>query len=267
MSKKKLLIHEVFRQAKEECGKETKNGLAFYLWSYFDDHFPPGISDKTFSRYYDTFIRDDGEINIDTDSLNKLSQYMGYKDFKDFSNTFIKKKEDAELTTVKVSIDEDEETLSEKLSKIIINITNKPIFTIPEFFTKQSNLGVIGLILLGGYIVGGNMFKEKNENIPNTREGIANLPKCMYWNGTEYKQAYCEDKNPNHHLIPIDTVQLKYFKRITRKDTLTIKNASGKVWYSKYFGDVQFFTIDGKNPNNNRELRVATDYIISKYAK
>ncbi|WP_449400149.1 hypothetical protein [Chryseobacterium wanjuense] len=45
MSKRKLLIHEVFEQAKRESGRETKSGIATYLWTYFEEHLNYIISD------------------------------------------------------------------------------------------------------------------------------------------------------------------------------------------------------------------------------
>jgi len=266
MSKRKLLIDEVFKQGERESGKNAKSGIAAYLWSYFDDHFSPSISDKTFIRYYDAFIRDNTEINIDSDTLNKLSQYLGYKDFSDFSRTFVKKEDDANKTTVKISVDKDEESLTEKLSNIIINITNEQNFKMPEFI-KKNGMGIMEIVLLLCFMTGTIAFSEKSIN---KTQGFARIlesqPQCMYWDKSEYKQVDCQDKNPIYnHKISFDDEKITYFKRIERKDTLTTENA-GKVWYSKYNGVVEFFTDDGVDPNNGRELRKATEYIIDKYA-
>ncbi|AYN00907.1 hypothetical protein [Chryseobacterium sp. 3008163] len=271
MSKRKLLIDEVFKQGERESGKDAKSGIAAYLWSYFDDHFSPSISDKTFIRYYDAFIRDNKEINIDSDTLNKLSQYLGYKDFSDFSRTFVKKEDDANKTTVKISVDENDTSLTDKIINIFI--TNEQNFKMPEFM-KQNGFGIVELVFVLLLITGTSSFGSgkfgKDENI--MRLGIfggsevAKKEECMYWAENEYRLAYCDDKNPQHNVIPLDTIQLKYLKRIERKDTLTVENAYGKVWYSKYNGVVEFFTNDGVDPNNGRELRKATEYIIDKYA-
>lgn len=266
MSKRKLLIDEVFKQGKKESGKDAKSGIAAYLWSYFDDHFSPSISDKTFIRYYDAFMRDNKEINIDSDTLNKLSQYVGYKDFSDFSRTFVKKEDDANKTTVKISIDKDEESLTEKLSNIIINITNEQNFKMPEFM-KKNGMGILEIVLLICFTTGTIVFSKKPNNKIQGFAGILeSQPRCMYWDKSEYKQVDCQDKNPIYnHKISFDDEKMTYFKRIERKDTLTTENA-GKVWYSKYNGIVEFFTDDGVDPNNGRELRKATEYIIDKYA-
>lgn len=267
MSKRKLLIDEVFKQGERESGKNAKSGIAAYLWSYFDDHFSPSISDKTFIRYYDAFIRDNKEINIDSDTLNKLSQYLGYKDFSDFSRTFIKKEDDANKTTVKISVDKDEESLTEKLSNIIINITNEQNFKMPEFI-KKNGMGIMEIVLLICFTTGTVAFSKKPNNQIHGFTGILeSQSQCMYWDKSEYKQVDCQDKNPIYnHKISFDYEKMTYFKRIERKDTLTVENAYGKVWYSKYNGVVEFFTNDGLDPNNGRELRKATEYIIDKYA-
>ncbi len=88
----------------------------------------------------------------------------------------------------------------------------------------------------------------------------------MYWDGTEYKITSCEDRNPHREIIPIDTIKLNYFKKITRPDTLTVKNALGKVWYSKSDNVVEFFTMDGVNPDNDKGLLIATKHMLRKHA-
>jgi len=89
----------------------------------------------------------------------------------------------------------------------------------------------------------------------------------MYWNGDRYVLTFMNDKNPSHKVVPADEVLVNYFQRITRPDTLKRKNGIGKIWYSKYQNKVEFFTMDGKNPDNNRELKPATEHILGKYAE
>jgi len=267
MSNRKLLINEVFKQGEKESGKNAKSGIAAYLWSYFDDHFPPSISDKTFIRYYDSFIRDGKEINIDSDTLNKMSQYIGYKDFSDFSRTFVKTEEDANKTTVKISVDENDTSLTDKIINIII--TNEQYFKMPEFM-KQNGFGIVEVAFVLLLLTGNYTFsKQQNKENPSVLSLLGESKKekkCMYWDKVEYKITECEDDRPNLDLTPADDYLIKYFKKITRKDTLTVENAVGKTWYSKYNGVVEFFTLDGEDPDNGRELRASTAYIIEKYA-
>ncbi|MGU3374665.1 hypothetical protein [Chryseobacterium sp. M5A1_1a] len=271
MTKKKLLIHEVFKKAQKDFPAEsTKNGWSVELSDFIDKKWGFLINKKTFIRYYDDCIRDKGEPNInDGKILDKLSQYLEYENFSDFCKIFVKNDGDANKTTVKIKVDEDEETLSEKLSNIIINITNEQHFKMPEF-VKQNGLGLVGIFLIGSVLLGnyhssGN--KSKNSNIAlGFFGGPLNEQSCMFWEDNEYRLMDCEDKNPQRSPVPKDTVQLRYFKRITRKDTLTVDNALGKTWYSKFNGNVEFFTMDGIDPDNGRELRASTIYIIEKYA-
>lgn len=272
MTKKKLLIHEVFKKAKNDFpAQSSKSGLSSELSDYFEKNLKFLINERTFVRYYNACIRDNGEPDIkDVLILDKLSEYLGCINFLDFSRTFVKNDEEANKTTVKIKVDEDEETLSERLSNIIINITNEQHFKMPEF-VKQNGLGIVGIFLIGSVLLGNyNSSGSKSKNSSTTAlsffGGPVNDQNCMFWEDNEYKLVDCEDKNPQRSLVPKDTVQLRYFKRITRKDTLTAENALGKTWYSKFNGNVEFFTMDGVDPDNGRELRASTGYIIAKYA-
>ncbi|MBM7418289.1 MULTISPECIES: hypothetical protein [Chryseobacterium] len=269
MSKRKLLINEVFEKIKAKSDKDTKNGWATDLSDDIDKKLGFLISIKTLSRYYDSYVAETKEeTGIETLILNKLSEYLDYKNFADFSSTIIKKNDEANKTTVKISVDKDEESLSEKLSNIIINITNEQNFKMPEFM-KKNGMGIMEIAFLICLTTGSIAFSKKpNTQIPG--KGFAGILDsqihCMYWDKSEYKPIDCQDKNPVYnHRIPFDYERMTYFKRIERKDTLTVDNSYGKVWYSKYNGEVDFFTNDGVDPNNGRELRKATEYIIDKY--
>ena len=66
--------------------------------------------------------------------LKHLSQYLGYQNFDDFCQNISIEKEKGD-TTVKISINEDEESLSARLSNIFVTITNAPVFNLSEFFS------------------------------------------------------------------------------------------------------------------------------------
>ncbi|CAD0222359.1 hypothetical protein KYG33_14175 [Chryseobacterium sp. D764] len=269
MSKKKLLINEVFEQARRESEKTTKSGLASYLHLCFIDNLKfYDISEKTFIRYYEDFVEGNSSRNIESERLNKMSQYVGYEDFTDFSRTFIRNDEKKNLTTVKISVDQDEEIISERLSKININIINEQHFRMPEF-VRQNSFGLVGMFILGGFLIG-NYYCSTGNKTPYEPLSILSTysieKNCMYWNNNEYKLTDCKEGNPVLTVVPKDNVQIKYFKRITRKDTLTVENALGKTWYSKVNGKVEFFTMDGIDPENKKELKRSTEYIIKKYS-
>ncbi|PWN65818.1 hypothetical protein [Chryseobacterium viscerum] len=268
MSKKKLLIHEVFEKARKDFPAEsTKNGWCKELVDHFEKKLKFIINEKTFVRYYDACIRDNSEPNIkDIKILNKLSEYVGYIDFTHFSNTFIKKEEKEKSTTVRIDVDDNDELFGRGIK---INITQ--YFNLPEFM-KKNGLGIAGILLIGSILLGNyNLPRGKDKKEGGIRLGLFNELEvdrnCMYWNGTEYKITSCEDRNPHRQVIPIDTIKLNYFKKVTRPDTLTLGNSLGKVWCSKYNNEVNFFTMDGVNPDNKKELKLATDHMILTYGK
>lgn len=273
MSKKKLLINEVFEQAKRESDKTSKNGLAMYLKVHLET-FKLFLDEKTFSRYYDSFVTGiKNETNPDPDTLDKLSQYIGYKNFADFSRTFVKREEEANKTTVKISVDHDEESLTEKLSKIIINITNEQHFKIPEFI-KKNGLGIMEMALLLVFVTGGVVFPNTKSNSQSTESSFT-LPfigkshqdkKYMYWNGERYIATDSSYISPSYKVIAANENELGHFRKVTRKDTMTVENSLGKVWCSKWNNEVDFFTMDGINPDNGKELKLATEHMILKYA-
>jgi hypothetical protein len=268
MSKIKLLINEVFRQGEIDSGKNKKNGIALYLKVHLET-FKLFIDEKTFVRYYDAFVLGrNKEINPDTDTLNKLSQYLGYKDFAEFSRTFIKKDENANKTTIKINVDENEESVSEKFSKLIINITNEQNFKMPEFI-KQNGFGIMEMILLVCLVTGNVAFSNSKKMGSPTILPFSSVDvdkKYMYWNGERYIATDSSYIGPEFEVVAMDKHSLEYLRRITRKDTMTVKNSLGRTWYSKYNGNVEFFTADGIDPDTDRELRKSTTLIIGKYA-
>lgn len=273
MSKIKLLIHEVFKQAREESDKDTKNGLASYLWLYFKEDLGFEITDKSFARYYDAYILGGKEIQIQSDRLDKMSEYVGFRNFSDFSRTFVKNDESSNKTTVKISVDKDEETLTEKLSNIIINITNEQHFKMPDFM-KQNGLGIMEMALLL-CLVTGNVVFSNNKKISNGSSFPSSFmsglqagtdKKYMYWGGERYIATDSSFIRPGLEVKAMNEHVFLHFRKIKRKDTLTEANALGKTWYSKFYGNVEFFTDDGVDPENGRELRKSTSTIIYKYA-
>ncbi len=267
MSKKKLLITEVFKKAEEESQRDTKNGLASYLWLYFKEDMGFDINDRSFSRYYDAYVIGNKEIRINPDRLDMLSEYLGYKNFDDFSGTFIKENDETNKTTVKISVDNDEESLAEKLSKIVINITNEQYFKIPDFL-KKNGMGIVEMAFVILLVSGGVVFSSGKKQAL----GIASLwgtpaieKPYMYWDKDRYIASDSSYINPQIEVVPMDPDKFVYQKKITRPDTLTIENAVGKVWYDKSNSHVEFFTNYGEHPENGKTLKVATVHIVETY--
>lgn len=253
LSEKKRLLEEVYEKASCETTEKSFSGILKSLEASLWDDFKIKLSYKTFETYYNNIVLEDGDYNIKSRILDELSVYIGYNNFLEYRS---------EWNTV-------EHTIQQAISKIVITVINKPLLAMPEF-VKQNGFGIAGLILVISVLIANSeLFNAKAKNsiiaTPSLLFGFTEEKKCMYWDDSEYKLADCESKHPYHNLRPIDTVLFNQFKRITRKDTLTVQNAYGKTWYSKYNGEVAFFTMDGKDPDNGRELRSSTPYIIYKY--
>jgi len=261
--KKKILVKTAFEQAEKELSKNGKSPRASYINSLFEEKFGFAKNERTFVRYYTDLVEKNIDYDIDGITLDQLSKYVGYKDYDDFCKNSSLTKTTGDSTTVKVSINDDEESISEKFSKIFITVTNNPIFNIPEFLTKQSNLGIIGAILCGGLFVGNKMYNV-NETTPD-KGGIPvtlfDSKQCMYWNGKEYVPEDC--RQTRNDLIAIDAKKVANFRKITQPDTITSIN---NIWYSKYQNEVEFFTDNGINPENGSDLRPLTYHILEKYA-
>ncbi|WP_294229219.1 hypothetical protein [uncultured Chryseobacterium sp.] len=267
MSKKKLLIHEVFEKAKRDSDRTSKNGLAMYLKVNLEP-FKLFLDEKTFSRYYDSFILETKkEVSPDPDVLDKLSRYLDYEDFADFSRTFVKQNDEANKTTVKVSVDNDEESFAEKLSKIVINITNEQYFKVPDFL-KKNGPGIVEMAFVLLLVSGGVVFSS-SKKAPLGIASIWGTPATekpyMYWDKDRYIASDSGYINPQTKVVPMDPNRFVYQKKITRPDTLTIENGDHKVWYDKTNNHVEFFTNYGMHPENGKALKIATGHIIETY--
>ncbi|MDH6251518.1 hypothetical protein M2347_001245 [Chryseobacterium sp. H1D6B] len=257
LPQKKKLLEDVYEKASNETPENSFSGILLYLEQILKDEYE-GLSYKSFENYYKTIVEKDEDYNIKKPILDNLSQYLGYDTFKEYCS---------EWKTI-------EYTIQHTISKIVITIINKPIFTMPEFLTKQSSVGIAVVIVIAFILTGKAVIydkdKEGKELIGGFNFLMGGVPKneknCMYWEESEYKLAYCDDHNPQHELEPVDTIKLKHFKKITRPDTLTIENAMGKVWYNKSNNNVEFFTCYGKHPENGKALWDVTERIIYNYA-
>jgi len=89
---------------------------------------------------------------------------------------------------------------------------------------------------------------------------------CMCWNGERYIQVDCQDKTQRYRVIGLDQEKLEHFRKITRPDTLGIKDM-GTIWYSKIDNEIEFFTAPGYHPiQTMRSLKATTKHIFETYA-
>lgn len=249
---KKKLLQEVYIKAEKDSSESSITGIFKYLAVILLNEFKYPLSYKTSQGYYEAIVNRGENKKIKPAVLNVLSKYLGYESFVHFKEQEkdLKVETPDGSSTIGVRVGKHEKFFTDTISNIIIEITNSPVFNVPQIAKNGAGVGVLILTLVAGMAYKG-MFK-KNE--------------CMYWDGNQYQTTSCDDRNPKHILLPIDTVKLKYFKKITRPDTLTIENAFGNSWYSKSDNIVEFFTMDGVDPDNGKDLENASKYMLTKYA-
>ena len=295
---KRELVFQVYEKAKKSTTESSFSGISKNLELVLLEDFGIPLSYKTFETYYKILVENNEDYKIKTTILNDLSTYLGYADFKDFTG-----QNPIKNSKIKISIDGKESVKETKsFSDIIINITNSPVFTLPEFITKHSNSFVlIGIFLVSGFILKkGDFFSvEKEEKriqeidsvivqknnlskLEPTPAQFVNVPKqilaipeeknlerkkeCMYWNGEIYVEVFCGEKIEGTEVLGLNE-EAKLMRKITRPDTLTEENSLGKVWYDKSNNHVEFFTHYGKHPENGKTLKELTSHILEKYAK
>ncbi|MDF2517911.1 MAG: hypothetical protein K0R59_3207 [Sphingobacterium sp.] len=89
---------------------------------------------------------------------------------------------------------------------------------------------------------------------------------CMCWNGERYIQVDCQDQTQRYQVIGLDQDKLEHFRKITRPDTLGLKDL-GNIWYSKIDNEIEFFTAPGYHPiQTMRSLKATTKHIFETYA-
>lgn len=252
LQEKKRLIQEVHSKAKKDGSDTSISGVFKYLERILLDDFRFSLNYRTMLGYYQSIIDNNNDVPIKPITLDMFSKYLGFDNFNHYrEKRGINAISPDGNTTVTVSTGGKEKSLSEAVSNIMIIIKNQPIFNVPQMAKNGMGVGAMVMVLIMGFAYGG---------------GLPQKSECMYWDGYEYKITHCNDKNPKHQLLPIDTVRLKYFKKITRPDTLTVENGLGNSWYTKYDNKVEFFTMDGINPDNGKSLTNASKHMITKYA-
>ncbi len=257
LPERKRLLEEAFEKASNETPETSFSGILKNLEIILREEYKITLSYKTFENYYKAIVKEEGDYPTKPAVLDDLSRYLGFDSFNDYCSGW----------------KSFEYKVTQALSKLVITVINKPIIKVPEIFTKQSSLGILGVLLLGGFFAGNKILPEGKEIVDKedkniTRVGIVgnNLEKkYMYWNGERFIATDSSDLGPQKEVIPMKEYDFKYLQRITRPDTLTVDNASGKVWYDKSNGDVDFFTSFGINPETGKTLKEATDYMLAQH--
>ena len=272
MSKVKLLINEVFKKGEQESGKNKKNGIALFLSVCLKDNLKISIDERTLVRYYDAYVIGNDEISIEPYKLDKLSQYIGYKNFADFSNTIVKRNEEANFTEVKINVDGNEIPSPHNSPNVTISITNvieSKVNDVKDFITKNG-IGILEMTFLLLLVTGGVVFSKGKGREPafgiSSLWGVPAIEKpYMYWDKDRYMATDSASLHSRAKVIPMNDFAFINLQKITRPDTLTIENAMGKVWYDKSDNHVEFFTSFGKHPENEKALKDVSEHILETY--
>ncbi|KUJ57544.1 hypothetical protein AR686_01890 [Chryseobacterium aquaticum subsp. greenlandense] len=255
LPERKKLLEDVYEKASSETTEKSFSGILKNLEIVLRDEYKITLSYKTFENYYKAIVKEEGDYPTKPLVLDDLSRYLGFDSFRDYCSGW----------------KSFEYKINQAISKLAITIINKPLLQMPEFITKKSSIGIVGIVAMMLFFTGNAFLSNKKGEVSNNIGlGIFGEAKpekkCMYWDKFEYKLADCEDDRPYLDLQPVNFKLLKYFKKIKRKDTLTVDNALGKTWYSKYNGNVEFFTMDGVDPDTGKELDQSSSHMILKYA-
>ncbi|MDN5478997.1 MAG: hypothetical protein L0G39_18895 [Chryseobacterium sp.] len=251
----KKLLEDVYLKAKNLDRATSDSGVFKDVSTDLINTHKINLSYKTMLGYYESLVLEKKEYkSIKKSSLDALSKYLGYQDYVHYKekNGFFS--EQSSNNDISVRIGNGIDAFTESINSIIIKITHAPTFKFSEMLNKNNAMGfgVFGLFLTAGSFAHFNGYLQKKDH--------------MYWNGVEYRLTFKTDLNPKHTVIPLDTVKFKYFRKITRPDTLDIVNGLNNVWYSKYQNKVEFFTMDGVNPDNHKALKPVTERIIQIHA-
>lgn len=280
LPQKKRLLEEVFEKASDETTESSFTGILKYLEITLKDDYNIPLSYKTFEKYYQEIVEQDKDYNIKPVILDDLCKYLDYTNFREYCE---------EWRTV-------EHTVTDTPKKIIVHVTNKPILIMPDFLTKQSNIGFLGIFLVGSFLAGHQLFnstakdnfvkfekphQEENRKIITKTEIFTpkkfvndkiveitskNVNDCMYWDVDHFEIVPCDEQISGKEIIQYQDIK-KDLVKIMSPDTLTVENSFGKVWYSKSNNQIEFFTSIGTHPENGKTLKNASRYIIRKYGK
>ena len=104
-----------------------------------------------------------------------------------------------------------------------------------------------------------------------SKEMIFPNKECMEWKEDHYEMVDCQGDKvgfANTKIIkPYDEIEFER-KELTVCDTTKFFNGKKPiVWYSKRDNVVQFFNMDGENPENDAEIKKITHHIIGEYVK
>ncbi|TRZ46230.1 hypothetical protein [Robertkochia solimangrovi] len=231
----KELFEEVFKKAREDSGKDTKNGLSGIVCDYLEEELNYPVTQKTLVRYHDQYIlgKEAAANSPKSELLNVLSQYLGYENYE----AFVGSKESINQINP-VEYEDIKHTGNRTLERMLFS--------------------VISLILLGAL------------GISIVKSG-SNETDCMYWNVTQYELIDCDlSLHPDlaNKIIPYRDFLFNHMKKIEADATTVFFDEKKKpiIWYGKGIGgNYEYFTTYGLHPETQKSLKAITPYIIEKY--
>lgn len=297
LSQKKALLEKVYFSTRNNSLERSLNGISKHIDRKLLDDYKFHLSYKSFETYYKSIVENNRDCTIKLETLNKLSEYIGYKSFKDFcdkefKDVIISEKDHPVLEEISSTLSQIKETISNGLSYLM---------------TGKSSFGIFGIIIVAGVFLNKYVYKTETNNneissqkdtfkiVANSKqneENVVYIPQtlivnpsresekkqtpvitetkrkreCMYWNGECYIEVFCDERIEGREIIALNE-ERKLMRKITEADTLTVENALGKVWYDKSNNKVEFFTHYGTHPENGKALKDVSETIIEKYAK
>ncbi|MEW4923939.1 hypothetical protein [Algibacter sp. 2305UL17-15] len=235
---KKKLFQDAFKKAENQCGNNTKHGLSHHLEKVFTDDLRFPINRITFVRYYEKYIGDDknNRGNPSSDLLNKISEYLGYKNYEDF----VSKNNSKSIEENKATIDNQDEVLKGKNH-------------LHRFLKNHKTTVIVSSLLVIGFLI----------------YYSANTPRWMVWNETNYMEVTFDTEKYNIGQLKLyNENRIKYFKKINADCDTDFFDSSGnvKIWYGKNNNKaLEYFTDLGLHPETGKTLHPITEYMIQKY--
>ena len=203
-------------------------------------------------RPIETFLK--GETDLaDIEGINMAAILVDFqpRPFKKF----------AKLNSNDLDEEVKETNVVEGKSSNLIKNQEKAVFVNDEAFVPskgnlKQKVGIGSLMVLGLFGVKSMFFKEKE---------------CMEWKEDHYELVDCKAEQVGFAntkiIIPYNEIEFQR-KELKVCDTTTFFNGDKPtVWYSKKNNVIQFFNMDGDNPENGAEVKKITKHIIEKYVE
>jgi hypothetical protein len=165
----------------------------------------------------------------------------------------------AKLNSEDLTEEVKETNVATSKSNELLKNDDKPVFIEDDLVvTSKGNLkqkiGISSLVVLGLFGAKSMFLKEKE---------------CMEWKEDHYELVDCKDEQVGFAniktIIPYNEIEFERRELNVCDTTTFFKGDKPIIWYSKKNNVIQFFNMDGENPENDAEIKKITPYIIEKY--